>query len=180
MATKGMLEAVHALWTEADAVCGYNNDKFDNKKLRGEFIKEGLAPPPPVTSIDLYKTVRSQFGFDSNKLDHVAQLLGLGSKVTHDGFELWRQVEQGEPKALALMERYCKQDVRLTEKVYHRIRPFIANHPHLGFTAPVACGACGSHRTQKRGVRRTKAMLIERVHCQACGSWADGSRARAA
>lgn len=177
---KGMLEAVHALWQEADAICGYNNDKFDNKKLRGEFIKAGIEPPGPTTSIDLYKTVKSQFGFDSNKLDHVAQILGLGAKVKHSGFDLWLGVENGDPKAQAMMERYCKQDVRLTEKVYHKIRPFIVNHPHLGFVSPIACGACGSIRTQKRGVRRTKAMFIERVHCQECGSWQDGKRAKAA
>lgn len=175
-----MLRHFHELWCEADAVSGYNNNKFDNKKLQGEMIKAGLPPLPPTTSIDLYMTVRSQFGFDSNKLDHVAQLLGLGSKLKHDGFELWRKVEEGCPKAQAKMERYCKQDVRLTERVYKKIRPFIRNHPHLGFTSPVACGTCGSDRTQKRGVRRTKAMIIERIHCQECSAWFDGKKARAA
>lgn len=177
---EGMLRAIHDLWSEADAICGYNNDRFDNKKLQGEFLKAGMAPPPPATSIDLYKTVRSQFGFDSNKLDHMAQLLGLGSKVKHEGHGLWTAVLAGDEAAQRRMERYCRQDVRLTEKVYERIKPFIRNHPHLGFVSPVACGACGSLRTQKRGVRRTKAMIIERVHCQSCGAWADGTRSKAA
>lgn len=176
---RGMLEAIHALWSEADAICGYNNNKFDNKKLQGEFLKEGMPPPPPASSIDLYLTVRGQFGFDSNKLDHVASLLGLGNKLKHDGHTLWSSVLQGCPKAQAKMERYCKQDVRLTERVYHKLRPYIRNHPHLGYTSPVACGACGSYRTQKRGVRRTKASIIERIQCQNCGSWLDGRRSKA-
>lgn len=177
---EGMLAAVHKLWSEADAVCGYNSERFDLKKLRSEFCKAGMTPPPPTTSIDVYKTVRSEFGFDSNKLQHVAQILGVGSKLKHDGHELWSRVLDGCPKAQATMERYCIQDVRLLEKVYRRILPWIKNHPHLGFVSPVACGACGSHRTQKRGVRRTKASIIERVACQDCGSWQDGARAKAA
>lgn len=177
---KGMLEAIHRLWSEADAVCGYNSDRFDLKKLRGEFCKAGMEPPPPATSIDVFKTVKSQFGFDSNKLDHVATILGVGSKVKHEGHALWTRVLDGCPKAQAKMERYCIQDVRLLERVYRKLLPWMTNHPHLGFVSPVACGKCGSHRTQKRGVRRTKAMLIERVQCTNCGGWQDGARAKAA
>ena len=177
---RAMLEAVHKLWCEADVIIGYNHERFDLRKLRSEMAKENMAPPPPVTTIDLYRTVRSQFGLDSNKLDHVAQILGLGSKIKHEGHGLWTKVLAGDPSAQKRMERYCVQDVRLTERVYRRILPWINNHPHLGCTAPTACGSCGSARTQRRGVRRTKASLIERVHCQACGSWQDGSRAKAA
>jgi rubrerythrin len=175
---KEMLEAMHSLWTKADAICGYNSDRFDNRKMRGEFIKEGLDPPPPVSSIDLYKTVRSQFSFDSNKLDHVAQLLGIGSKIKHEGHELWSKVLDGNEKAQKLMMRYCKQDVALTEKLYRKLRPYIANHPHLGDGNSDACPACGSLDVIKSGHRYTRISIVQRLNCKTCGHWYKGATRR--
>ena len=174
---EAMLRLISELLEEADAVVTYNGDKFDLPKLMGEFAKEGLGSPGPVTSIDLYKTVK-KLGLQSGKLQFVAPFLGVGEKVKHEGFRLWRDVEDGEPRALAKMERYNKQDTRLLEKLYKRLRPFITNHPYLGFGKPAECPACTSSRVQKRGVRRTKSFIIERIHCQACGSWSDGVRSK--
>jgi hypothetical protein len=82
---EAMLQAMHRLWSEAGAVCGYNNFRFDDKKMRWQFIKAGMEPPPPVASIDLYKTVSQKFSPDSKKLDHVASELGVGTKIKHEG-----------------------------------------------------------------------------------------------
>lgn len=175
---KGMLDAAHALLSEADGVVTYNGDRFDIPKLRGEFCIAGLPPPPPVTSIDVYKAVK-KLGLTSNKLAHVGPLLVGDGKIKHEGHELWVKVMAGEPKAQEKMQRYCCQDVRLLERVYKRVLPYIDNHPHMGFTATHSCGACGSTRTQSRGFRRTKASMIQRIQCQACGSWQTGSRIKA-
>lgn len=171
---RGMLEAMHRLWNEADALVTYNGDSFDIKHFNFQFAKLDLPPPPPVASIDLIKTVRGRFKCDSKKLDHVAQALGLGRKVQHTGFDLWDGVDDGDPKAQRTMERYCKQDVRLTERVYKKLRPWIRNHPYLAMTDADACPNCQSRRVQKRGVRRTRARLVQRIHCQNCSSWFDG------
>lgn len=174
-----MVRAAHALISEADAVVTYNGDKFDLPKLQGEFLLLGLRPPPPVTSIDVYRTVR-KLGLMSNKLAHIGPLLTGEGKVKHEGHELWVRVMQGDDKAHKKMERYCSQDVRLLEKVYDKVLPYIANHPHMGFALRDACGACGSMRMQARGVRRTKASIIQRLQCQNCGSWQTGKRMKAA
>lgn len=175
-----MLEAMHSLWSEADAICGYNNDRFDNKKMRAEFIRHEMEPPPPVASIDLFKTVRSQFSFDSHKLDYVSQMLGIGNKVKHEGHGLWSRVLQGDEKAERTMERYCKQDARLTEKLYKRLRPYIANHPHLGVGNSEACPACGSLNTYKNGNRYTRCFVTQRLQCRDCGHWFKGASKRRA
>lgn len=174
-----MLAQVHAMLCEADAVATYNGAAFDLPKLQGEFLLAGMKPVPPLTQIDIYKAVK-KLGYICNKLDYIAPLLGLGGKVKHEGLELWLKVMDGDAAAQKRMARYCAGDVRLTEQVYERVRPYIANHPSLGFVSPIACGACGGTRTQKRGVRRTKAMLIERIQCIGCGAWFDGKRARVA
>lgn len=175
----GMVEAAHRLLSEADGVVTYNGDKFDLPKLRGEFLLAGLPPPPPVTSIDVYKAVR-RLGFLSNKLAFIGPLLTGEGKVKHEGHDLWVNVMAGDEKAQGKMRRYCEQDVKLLEKVYARIMPYIANHPHMGLTTPASCGACGSLSMQSRGFRRTKASRIQRMQCTACGSWQDGSRTKAA
>lgn len=170
-----MLEKVHALLSEADAVMGFNHINFDMPRLQGEFLMAGMLPPPPPTNIDLYKTTR-RMGFISNKLDYVAPLLGVGGKVKHEGLEMWIAVMNGCPKAQAKMARYCAQDVRLLGDLYERIKPFIATHPHLARTKHDECGACGSHRLQARGFQRTKASIYQRYQCQNCGAWSKGNR----
>jgi hypothetical protein len=109
-------------------------------------------------------------------LAFVGPLLQVGAKVKHAGFELWAKVDRGDPVAQRKMERYCKQDVRLLERVYRKIRPFVTNHPHMGHTPHKACGACGSHHVHVSKWRRTRTMRIQQLHCQSCGSYFDGIR----
>ena len=173
---QAMVEAAHALISEADAVVTYNGERFDLPKLTGEFLLCGLPPVPPITSIDALKTIKWKFGFDMNRLAFIAPLLNVGEKMKHEGFELWVKVMDGDPRAQKRMERYCVRDVRITDRLYRKIRPFIMNHPHLGNVGSAECGACGSSHVQSRGYRRTKSFRIQRLHCQTCGSWQDGKR----
>jgi len=169
-----MIRAAHDLLSEADAVVTYNGDKFDLPKLNGEFVLDGLPPVPPVTSIDVIKTVR-KMGFLMNRLAFIGPLLRVGEKVKHEGFDLWAKVIDGDHKAQERMRKYNIQDVVLLEKLYLRIRPFIKNHPHLGKEAR-ECGACGSNNVHSRGYRRTKYFKVQRLQCQSCGGWQDGKR----
>ncbi len=171
---EGMAQAALDLLTEADAVVTYNGDKYDLPKITGEILLAGLAPPPPVTSIDCLKTVK-KFGFVMNRLAYIGPLLGAGKKVKHEGFNLWKDVLAGDERAIKKMTKYCIQDVKVLEKLYSAILPFIRNHPHLG-KAKHECGNCGSKHTQSRGYRRTKYFRIQRLQCQSCGSWQDGKR----
>lgn len=176
---EGMLRGVHDALSEADAVATYNGAAFDLPRLQGQFVLAGMEPPPPPTQIDLYKAAR-KLGYVSNKLDYIAPLLGLGSKVKHPGLELWIDTFNGCPKAQKLMARYCKGDVQLTEDVYDKLRPYIPAHPFLHTPKRGECGTCGSTRLQARGWHTTKASVRQRYCCQACGSWSLGSVQRVA
>lgn len=173
-----MLRVVHLALCEADAVATYNGASFDIPKLSGEFLLAGLPPPPPLTQIDIYKAVR-KLGFICNKLDYIAPLLGLGAKIKHDGLEMWLAVMDGDVKAQRKMAKYCAGDVDLTVEVYEKVRAYVPNHPHMGMTRALACPACGSHQVISQGVRRTKAMFVQRLQCKRCGSWSQGKRVRA-
>jgi hypothetical protein len=128
-----------------------------------------------VYSIDCIKAVK-KFGYFRSSLAYVAPLLGIGGKLEHEGFMFWRKVMDGNEDAQKRMAKYCQQDVRLLERLYLRIRPFIRNHPHMGKTGSSECPSCGGHSTHSRGTRRTRAYKIQRLQCQSCGHWFDGTR----
>lgn len=171
----GMIQALHDAMDAADVVITYNGNKFDLPTLNREFLLEGLTPPSPSKSIDLYRTVRKQFKFASNKLDFVCQQLGLGAKVHHKGMELWTGVEAGVKADQKTMETYNKQDVFLLEKLYNRLLPWVPNHPSRvvidSLTDAPRCPTCGGVHVQRRGFHVTKTARYHRLHCQECGTW---------
>lgn len=172
------IRPLHAMLSDADGVVTYNGARFDLPKIRGESIALGLAPLPPPTSIDLYSTCR-KLGYPSGKLAFVAKHLGLGSKGQHAGFDTWVGAMEGIEYDQRVMERYNKQDVRLLERLYNVLKPHIKEHPYLGNSPEHSgCPTCGSAKLQRRGSRRTRTLVIERLNCQACGSWFSGKATR--
>lgn len=176
-----MVKQAHRILGEADVVVHYNGAKFDMPHLRREFLLAELPPHKPVQEVDLLRVAKGRFRFQSNKLDHVAQQLGVGSKVKHAGHVLWVACMAGDDGAWAQMRRYNKADVVLTEKVYDRLKPWIHNHPHAGLYAeldPLTCGlpGCGG-KLQRRGFKATAISTYQQYQCQACGAWSRGKTA---
>jgi hypothetical protein len=174
-----MLEEVHAALNEADAVATYNGARFDIPKLQGNFLIAGMLPPQPPTQIDIFKTVR-KMGLICNKLDYVAPLLGLGSKVKHEGLEMWLSVMDGCPKARKKMAKYCAQDVRLLKDVYERVLPYIDNHPRIGMRHGFKCPNCGLDAMTSQGWKTTRTTRVQSLKCTSCGSWTQGKREKIA
>lgn len=173
---RSMVKAAHKLMNEADAIVHYNGTKFDIPMLHKEFIKLGLPPPAPHKNIDLYREVRRNFKFASNKLDHVSEQLGLGKKTAHTGFKLWLDVLDRLPEALELMEEYNIQDVLLTEKVYHKVLPWIKNHPNMSlYKDGHVCPNCGGTHLQARGFYLATAGKYQRYQCKDCGKWSSST-----
>jgi hypothetical protein len=169
-----MLKGIHSLLEQADAVIHYNGTSFDIPTLNKEFIKHNLTPPSPYKQIDLLRTARSQFKFTSNKLDHVAQELGVGKKKEHRGFELWIDcMKNNNSDAWAEMEEYNIGDVILLERVYDRLKPWIKNHPNqnLYSNGRHVCPACGGEKLHKRGTSYTISGRYQRYVCLDCHKW---------
>lgn len=167
-----MIRRAHELLDEADGVIGYNSRAFDMKHLAREFLVAGLPPPSPYKDIDLWRTVHSTFKFASNKLDQVAGELGMGRKVRTD-FGLWLGCIQSDEAAWAKMRRYNVQDVRLTERLYERLLPWIKQHPHLGLYVDElrgGCSKCGG-RLQRRGFYHTNVGRYVKYQCLGCRSY---------
>ncbi len=178
-----MTATAHALMSECDALIGFNSRAFDVKHLKREMLLAGLTPPPPHADIDLYSVVRKNFKFASAKLQHVATELGLGSKTQHTGFQLWVDCMTGDDvakqKAWNLMRSYCIQDVRLTERLYDRLLPWIGGHPHAGLLSEAStdcCQRCGSSNLEKRGFSYTTLGKYQRLQCRNCGGWSKDAK----
>ena len=169
---------VSDIWTlldEADIVIGHNAQKFDVRKLNARFIVNGKNPPSPFKTIDTLKAARAYFKFSSNKLDGLGRILGLGCKVQHEGFQLWKDCMAGKRSAWKIMKKYNEQDVILLEDVYLKLRPYIRNHPNISLDKKniksSMCPSCGSTNLHKRGYAYTNIGKYSRLCCQDCGKW---------
>jgi len=171
---KQMLQRIHALLEECDAVVHYNGQSFDIPTLNKEFLMYEMPPPAPYKQIDLCRVAKSAFRFPSNKLAYVAKALGVTEKKNHRGHELWIGCMNGDPECWQEMEEYNKGDVVTLEEVYDRMRPWIRSHPNVGMYdepgVPV-CPTCGSAHLQRRGFARTAVGKYARYQCGDCGAW---------
>ena len=175
---KNMIKRIHRLLNECDAVIHYNGSKFDIPTLNKEFILHGMNPPSPYKEIDLLKTSRSRFKFPSNKLDYVAQALGVGKKVHHEGHELWLKCMAKDLSAWKTMKKYNKNDVVILEKVYNKMLGWIKTHPnHNHYTSDQVCPSCGSKDLHKRGTCCNIKSVFQRYQCQSCGKWSRSNKA---
>lgn len=175
---EAMVKAAHRLLSEADVVVHYNGDKFDTKKLNWEFDRLRLGPPRPFKSIDLMKTNRARFALPSLKLDYLAQQMGVGAKTKHSGLQLWidcltDETPKAQSAARSKMERYNAQDVRITEKVYLRLLPWLTNSPHLAMYTghEYSCPYCGKKGLNREGVTHTLVQSYWLNQCPNCGGW---------
>lgn len=121
---KAMLEKLHQMMDDADLLVGWNSAAFDHKHINREFLENGMTPPAPTKDLDLMTITKANFKFPSNKLDYVAQQLGVGSKVKHSGFKLWLRCMAGEDKAWREMKKYQIQDVTLLVDLYDILLPW--------------------------------------------------------
>lgn len=171
-----MLAEAHRLLSEADMVISYNGRKHDSPIMNRDLLKAGYAPPSPYRHIDLDLTMKSVFRFPSHSLNYVSGELGIGQKVQHAGFELWRAcIMDNDPAAWDKMMEYNIGDVLLTEKLYYRVQPWIRNHPSLSSMIDgdntIRCPTCQSADFKREGFAYNQSSRFQRYSCNVCGRW---------
>mgnify|MGYP003145899441 CR=1 FL=1 len=172
-----VLAYTNKLLDEADIVVAHNGDRFDMAKIRGRSLVHGLDLPSPYKQIDTWKIAKREFGFDSNSLAYLADVLGCSPKTKHKefpGFELWAECLKGNKRAWKELCLYNKQDVLTLEEIYVKIRPYARNHPSVsavGEPGEVTCPKCGSTDQKKRGHYYTNTQKYQRYKCMGCGGW---------
>lgn len=174
-----MIEKAHALVSEADVIVTFNGKNFDMRHLKREFVQAELPPPEPWVDVDLLPEVKKLYRFPSNKLAYVTDRLGLSGKMSNSGHSLWVRCMAGDEKAWREMRRYALQDVRVTEELFDRIRPWITGLPIASLYdetgAPEQC-SCGSTHFQSRGYYYTATSRYQKFFCVECKRWLRSGR----
>jgi predicted PolB exonuclease-like 3'-5' exonuclease len=171
-----MLAKFNKIAAKADALCGHNGRGFDVKEIRGAIALRGLAEAWCETyCIDTLGDYRKMFRFKSNRLNAIAQHLGLGHKDPM-GMQDWINVSNNDPKALDKMVKYCKKDVKLLEKVHKRLAKYVtptmteSKLLRLKKTANIKCktDGCDSKSFIKYGTYTYKKQNYQRYLCKKC------------
>lgn len=172
---KNLVKDLWKLFDEADIILTHNGDNFDIKKSNARFLIHGLKPPSPYKTIDTLKIARRYFKFDSNRLDDLAQYLGIGRKKAHSGKHTWFGCMAGDMKSWAVMKDYNAHDVVLLLETYLALRAWTNTHPNLDmFNKNGSCPVCQSKKVQRRGWNVTKTGKRSRLQCQSCAAWFSG------
>lgn len=136
---------VAKLWHVLDnssVVIGHNLRRFDIKKINSRFAYYDMPCPSPYKIIDTLEIAKAKFAFPSNKLNDLCEYLGIGEKLPHDGFALWKACCNGDEDALIHMEKYNRVDVSITRDLYKRLRSFDNNGVNLAIMSDNVGSIC--------------------------------------
>lgn len=167
-----LIRSIHEYLSDADVLVAHNGDNFDLKYFNTRCVYHGLPPLPEIITRDTYKMAKRKFKFNSNRLDYIAQYLGVGSKKKIGG-QVWLDCLYGVKKAVREMIKYNKVDVEVLEKVYLKLAPYdVAKlNMNLYSDGEVVCPLCGSENHSQQGHRKTRTCVYKRYQCSDCGHW---------
>lgn len=181
-----MLRAAWELMDEADIIVGWNSTRFDIQWFNAAFGRLGLGPPSPAKSLDLMQVAKKTFkaGELSLKLDWFSRMWLGDRKVSHSATDIWHDIRYGNRDerraAQKLMRDYNKHDVRLTEQLFNRFKPWtgvnFAIYENIDDDGKQRCTKCASENLEKRGFFYTTCFSYQRYRCKECGSWSRGAR----
>lgn len=171
---KALLVKLREIISQADIIVAHNGQAFDMQKINGRLMVHQLPPLPPYRTFDTLLELRKNARFISNKLDHIADEMGIGRKLSHEGFGLWLGCAQGDPQAWKKMKAYNRHDVELLEELYYRLRPYSKKHPNVAHSLG-RCRKCGSQNLKREGFVYTNFRRKPREYCFDCQGWQEGS-----
>lgn len=172
---KRLLKPLWKLLDNADIIVTQNGKAFDEKKIKARFILNGMKPPSSFRHIDTKQLASKHFAFTSNKLEYMADKLGLKhKKLKHakfHGFELWRECLAKNKEAWDEMEKYNKHDVLVLEELYERLSPWDTSvnwnvyHNREDFVCQ-----CGHPAFMRYGYAYSNSGKFQRYKCKRCGA----------
>jgi len=169
---KKMLKEFISVANQADELIAHNGDRFDIKWIRTRCIYHRIPMFPNYKTLDTLKKAKSGFNFNSNKLDYIAQYLGVGAKVKHSGFDMWKGVMMNDKSALSEMVHYCEGDIIVLEDVFLTMQSYIKQNTHAGVlnnNLKYSCPCCSSEQITLLKNNITAMGTIKRlIECNEC------------
>lgn len=172
---RSMVKQMWALLNEADVVVTFNGDRADIPWMNEEFKYARLNKPMPYKSLDLYKQSKAARNLPYRSLRYLAREFGTMNKLEHEGPDLWRLCEAGDPEAWTQMRSYNEQDVLVTEDRWLDDIPWLDGRVHMGMLISdgesMRCPNCGSNdlASQQKPVR-AYTREYQAFRCNECGS----------
>jgi hypothetical protein len=156
---------------EADEIIAHYGDGFDVPWIRTRSLYHGI-----ITGI--WKTVDTKawsskyFILPSNKLDAIAQYLGIGEKIRTE-YDLWESITwEDDQHALDKMSEYNVHDVELLEPVWDALQHYVPPPTHAGVHAGKekwTCPECGAEpKRRQRPMVSATGMVKHQMYCGAC------------
>ena len=171
---KKMLQEFISVMNKADECIAHNGDRFDIKWIRTRCIYHRIPTFPNYKTLDTLKKAKNGFNFNSNKLDYIAQFLGVGAKVKHRGFDMWKDVLAGSKEAMNEMVHYCEGDIIVLEDVFSVMQNYIKPNTHAGVilgNLKYSCSCCGSENVSLLRNYVTASGTVKRImECEDCES----------
>jgi len=163
---------------EADHLVAHYGDKFDRKYMNAKLLHENLPPLSPVIKqSDTCSLAKSHLKMSSNRLDNIAEYLGVPMKRKKEWPLDWLKMTKGDLAAYKRVKHYCIGDVITLEQVYDKLIPFDSKQPsHSLEQQKRCCPACGSEHVNIHSYRATKTGTKKRFQCQDCASIRDESK----
>lgn len=162
------------LLDEADIVIGQNVQKFDLRKIRARAIYHGLKPFREPQVVDTLLMSREIAQFTSHKLEYMSGMTEThkSQHLKFPGFALWLGVIDKNPGAYAEARRYNRDDVKSTEELYLKLRPWARKHPNMAQyyeDEAVRCPRCGSTHVTAGEIMHRGVSTYQAYQCDTCG-----------
>lgn len=170
-----LVKNVTEVMNEADEIVAHYGDGFDLPWVRTRAMKHGIVVPY-WKSIDTKAWSARYFFLNSNKLDYLAQFLGIGTKIRTE-YDLWKDATKGSDKVSKLavdkMCRYNRHDTYLLEPVYDKLSLYCPLPTHAGVlmgNARYSCPKCGSETSIKycKPTVSRSGIIKHEMLCKAC------------
>lgn len=166
-----MLRKFIEVMDSADELVAHNGNRFDLKWFNAQVLRAGLTPPLQPKTVDTLILARRRFYLNSNRLDYLGKFLFGEGKIKTE-FSLWKDIVlDNDVAAMRKMVRYCKEDVRLVERVFHKIAGFNDPYSHAGVMAGLprwTCAHCASDTVRRKKRRVTARGTVQ--HSMVCGA----------
>jgi uncharacterized protein YprB with RNaseH-like and TPR domain len=174
---KELVKFIQKTLDNCDVLLSQNGVNFDLKKINSRAYFNHLPQVGEKKKhVDLLMEGRRVFGHTSHKLAWITRALDSSfQKSSHKefpGFDLWREVLNGNARAWNEMKKYNIQDIVATEAVYKDYMTWFGHidlRPTYMAFPSTECRACGSIRTSRNGTVRRKAGRFQTYICGDCG-----------
>ena len=146
-----------SLWNlmkDYDVTVSHNGINFDIPMIRTFFLKENLGLPNRFRNIDTCQIARSNFRFQSNRLDYICRELGLNDGKTDTNIDLWKKCYDGDQESLDYMQTYNINDILILEDLLNIFKPYIPSFPNVAVYGDIEesqCPYCGGANFKDNG-----------------------------